>query len=667
MRRWHRKSEDGKLSDSRLIRAAERGATSEVKSLLDQGANVVCYGEYGTPLHYACRSGFYIVASLLVGGGAPTNLFGETDYTPLHLACRGGYTNIVELLLKNSTTPNMTSKFEKRTAMHIAATTGHADAVRVLLRHGAHIDAKDIYGLTALHNAARTGCTEAVEVLMEYHADVNGPDNDGWTALHVAAQSGQDEVVKLLLKNGAYIDAQNRYGRTPLHWACLAGHFSTVDLLLASGANVNIPDINGKRASQICKQSKIGKILRIYENLNKANLETSVDRGQSLGQMMILQSQIDPDSDALSVAGSSASASTSPEGRSSAFPPTQQSPSLEDIELCYDSGIDDLFGQMCGDEIGVARSRYKGFLRTVSALLGVMESKTEAIGSTITNTLDGTPSVSYVDTFKQLYGYLQTVDYALRDFREELTAEGMAVERSISKLMKKCARAVEEKHEDAVSAPKVMFLHYIACTLTELEKGDDYWRHLYSALMRTINEPESEEFLEETKRSYVSPPDRIFSVLFEWLSCRPEDDQNDAMEQDVFRAVEECASSEQSSRSAHNIRKIFRSLKKYERHRRLSQSKQLKDITEGGPDKSTTTTLVREDKDDTLSRSSSPSGRHVLFSAGQTRHVKDSGTLSETESRRGEALSDLETCSLRREHRLSESTCTSSDCWYKPT
>ena len=60
MKRWHRKSDDtkDKMGDRRLLRAAERGATSEVRKLIDNGTNLVAFGHFGTPLHYAAKNGF---------------------------------------------------------------------------------------------------------------------------------------------------------------------------------------------------------------------------------------------------------------------------------------------------------------------------------------------------------------------------------------------------------------------------------------------------------------------------------------------------------------------------------------------------------------------------------------------------------------------------------
>jgi ankyrin repeat protein len=74
---------------------------------------------------------------------------------------------------------------------------------RLLLEHGAHINALNRNGRTALYMASRDGALEVVRLLLKHGADVDVKDNDGKTALQVAANRGYDEVVELLREHGA--------------------------------------------------------------------------------------------------------------------------------------------------------------------------------------------------------------------------------------------------------------------------------------------------------------------------------------------------------------------------------------------------------------------------------------------------------------------------------
>ena len=70
--------------------------------------------------------------------------------------------------------------------------------MRVLLDHGADVNAHDILCGTALQAASSEDHDRVVRMLLDHGADVNAG-----SALQAASSNGHDRVVQLLLKYGA--------------------------------------------------------------------------------------------------------------------------------------------------------------------------------------------------------------------------------------------------------------------------------------------------------------------------------------------------------------------------------------------------------------------------------------------------------------------------------
>ena len=72
------------------------------------------------------------------------------------------------------------------TPLHMAASTGHADAIGALFKAGADPGARDRDGETPLHEAALFGNADAIGALLKAGADPGARDKDGFTPLHRA-------------------------------------------------------------------------------------------------------------------------------------------------------------------------------------------------------------------------------------------------------------------------------------------------------------------------------------------------------------------------------------------------------------------------------------------------------------------------------------------------
>lgn len=89
------------------------------------------------------------------------------------------------------------------TPLHIAAHCGAAVIARLLIDHGADVDAKEAWDETPLHMAARSGSVALCELLHDQGADLDAVSWNGWTPLLAAGDAKQQDVTEFLLSVGA--------------------------------------------------------------------------------------------------------------------------------------------------------------------------------------------------------------------------------------------------------------------------------------------------------------------------------------------------------------------------------------------------------------------------------------------------------------------------------
>ena len=83
--------------------------------------------------------------------------------------------------------------------IHLAAASKYLGALQALLdRRPQDVDAKTNIGITPLMMAATEGHAEAVRLLLKFGADLTLKDQDGMTARDVAVKNGNDHLSPLL-------------------------------------------------------------------------------------------------------------------------------------------------------------------------------------------------------------------------------------------------------------------------------------------------------------------------------------------------------------------------------------------------------------------------------------------------------------------------------------
>ncbi|GAA56241.1 ankyrin repeat domain-containing protein 50 [Clonorchis sinensis] len=316
---------------SLLSIAASTGNASIVQELLARGLDEAHRDHTGcTPLHLAAAgtaassssSGeesnavrdYCEVIRLLVESGAQLTDVDNSGRTPLLVACETGHVEAVKVLLtlssavndsechslaqsNTASVPSIPSEqfvphargsigtdptstlvgrpsLDGHTPLRVAAMTGNADLVSVLLAAGADPDYQDAYGRTTLYLLALEGMVEMADLLL--HTPAPGAharpgvmavvganpvlaDDEGRCPLHVATWQGHLEMVRLLLQAGTPVDIRDREGRTPLQLAAWQGHASICQILLNEG-NARVDAVCSQGATSLCIAAQEGHL-----------------------------------------------------------------------------------------------------------------------------------------------------------------------------------------------------------------------------------------------------------------------------------------------------------------------------------------------------------------------------------------------------------------------
>ena len=253
-------------ADRRVVEAVKAGDKGALALLLRQRINVNTPEADGTTaLHWAVREDDPDTADKLLRAGAAVNAANRYGVTPLALACLNGNPVLIERLLKAGADANAAGP-EGETALMTVARAGSVDAARVLLAHGAVVDARESWhGQTALMWAAAQRHPPMIRELLAHGADVNAHSNlekwerqttaeprekwlplGGMTPLLFATREGCVECATVLVEAGADLNAADPDGITPLISALINGHYDVAGFLIDKGADVTRFDKTGR-------------------------------------------------------------------------------------------------------------------------------------------------------------------------------------------------------------------------------------------------------------------------------------------------------------------------------------------------------------------------------------------------------------------------------------
>jgi hypothetical protein len=140
-------------------------------------------------------------------------------------------------------------KAEGRTLMHMAASSGHSDIMKLILDMASSnkqkgnsknttallkrlVNVIDDRGFSPLMYATIAECDQSMQLLLKHGANVGHQNKDGVTAVHFAASDDSVARMSILASYGANMTILSSSGGNPLHWAASKGLTKATQYLL---------------------------------------------------------------------------------------------------------------------------------------------------------------------------------------------------------------------------------------------------------------------------------------------------------------------------------------------------------------------------------------------------------------------------------------------------
>ncbi|XP_062403014.1 protein phosphatase 1 regulatory subunit 12A isoform X6 [Sardina pilchardus] len=225
-----------------FMAACSAGDREEVAALLRQGADINHANIDGlTALHQACIDENSEMVQFLVESGSDVNRGDNEGWTPLHATASCGFIQIAKYLIEHGAhvgTVNSEGELPldvatedamsrllkaeiKKQGVDVERARGEEERVMLqdamaMLAGSGHLAPHPNTQATALHVAATKGYSQVLKVLLQCGMAVDARDVDGWTPLHAAAHWGQEEACTLLSEHMCDMNAVNNVGQTPL-------------------------------------------------------------------------------------------------------------------------------------------------------------------------------------------------------------------------------------------------------------------------------------------------------------------------------------------------------------------------------------------------------------------------------------------------------------------
>jgi len=174
------------------MRAVYHRQTDVVNELLASGVELNVYEAAATGQTKRLQQ-------LIAADPSLVNSHSFDGFTPLGLAVFFGQPEAVKALIEAGADVNLASREAmKVTPLASASAARQLEIARLLIQHGANVNARAANDFTPLHESAASGKIDFARLLIEHGADVNAKTTDGKTPLDYAREYNQQDMVELL-------------------------------------------------------------------------------------------------------------------------------------------------------------------------------------------------------------------------------------------------------------------------------------------------------------------------------------------------------------------------------------------------------------------------------------------------------------------------------------
>lgn len=172
----------------------------------------------------------------------------------------GNLREFQKMLQENPSLLNDRNPVMVQTPLHVAAGNNRIEIVKHLLTwpgpEKLELEARNMYRETPLHMAAKNGCNDAAKLLLCHGAYLEAKANNGMTALHLAVWyslgAGDCSTVKTLLEHNADCSTKDDEGSTPLDHVTPGPANEKLRALL----NFHLDEQRKRKAIEACSETK---------------------------------------------------------------------------------------------------------------------------------------------------------------------------------------------------------------------------------------------------------------------------------------------------------------------------------------------------------------------------------------------------------------------------